>query len=246
MSTYFSGQGKVYAAVRSALGVSGGFVDLGNCSALVLHMGLSFAGGATGGSETLSAAVRSGEVPTFTLTMEDFSPSNLATMLYGQANSVGGATATNEAITPVLGASVPLANIGVTSITYVKNPALTTTYALNTDYTVDLVSGMLTFPAGSSCPITGVVVTYVYATHNKVAAGVMAPPFYALRFQGLNTGNTSESVVVDLYKTRIYPVTDIPLIGDNIAQFPMSGRIFRDTNRTATLTDGQYLRIRKL
>ena len=115
----------------------------------------------------------------------------------------------------------------------------------SSDLYIDYPTGMLEFPSTSTVAST-VYATYTYASYTKVSAGTIAPPFYWLRFQGLNTGNTGEAVVIDLYKVRMYPMTDFPVISDAIAQFPIDGRIFKDTNQTFTLTDGQFLRVRKV
>lgn len=245
MSAYFSGQGKVYAAIRNSSGVPGSFYDLGNCSSLVIHQGLAFVTNASGGSETLSPGVRSGEVPLFTLNLEDLSATNLATVMYGQANSVVGASVVSDTVSALPGTSTPLANINITAWGWLKNAALTVTYIQGVDYIINKSTGMLSFPVSSAC-VGSVVANYTFGTYSKVASGTMAPPYLWLRFEGVNTGNNWEPVVVDLYKCRLYPAKDVPLIADSIASIPMDGRLFKDTNQTFTLTDGQFLRIRKV
>jgi hypothetical protein len=247
MSQYFSGQGSVFAGLRNASGQTpGGFVNLGNCSSLLLHLGRNFVRDATGGSETLQPLVRATDPPTFDLVMEELTAANLALLTYGQNTPVSGATVSGEVLTGVAGASVPLANINLTAFTSLTNAGGGTTYVRNVDYLINLSSGMITIPSGS--PATGSLrANYIYGAHTKVGLGTIAPPYYWLRFEGLNSANFNTPVVVDLFSTRLAPVESLPLIGDTFLTMQIQGRMFKDSfQNVSDLTTGQLMRIRQV
>ena len=243
MSVYFSGQGTVYGSVRSNLGAPTTYLALGNCPSLILHMAEGIVTNAANGGQALANVVRGTDLPTFSMVLEDVNPNNLALMLYGQNNTVTGGSISGEVISNIApNTSQPVANINLSSFSLTNGA---TTYVNGFDYTIDLPTGMITFPSSSTCAAS-CTANYNYGNHSKVGAATQAPPFMWLRFQGMNTGNTNEPVVVDIYKTKLYPVQDIPLIGDSIVQFPITGRIFQDTSRTYTDAEGQFMRIRKV
>ena len=242
---YFSGQGTVYAGSRTAAAAPSTFVSLGNVSSLVLQMGMGWVTNAVGGSNALTPGVRQGDMPRFVLTMEDLNPVNLSTVLYGQSSVVTGAVVAAEAVTATAGGAWTLANMNIQTFATLKNAAGTITYTKGTDYNISTATGLLTFPAGSTCT-SSCIANYTFGSYTKTSAGTIAPPYYWLRFDGLNTGNTNEAVVIDIYKTRLSPVQDLPIISDAIVALPLQGRIFRDTLQSGTLADGQFMRIMKL
>lgn len=242
---YFSGQGRVYGAAiyQQAQGTTPetylpalrSFQDFGNCSSLILHNGLAAFGHATGGSETPSAAVRSGEMPTFSLTMEELTDNNLAALLQGAVTGIAGATMGSETLVLTAGMSTPLANINLTSFAGI------TGLTQGTDYTVDLLTGMVNSITATGTYSCG----YTYSGYSKISMATTAPPFLCLRFHGMNNADDNAPVVVEIFKTRLYPVNDLPLINESFAQLQVTGRAFRDTSKAVNTTDGQFMRVRK-
>jgi hypothetical protein len=178
--------------------------------------------------------------------MEDMTSANMQTLLYGQNNSFSG-TVTAEVVVGYVGKMTPLVNMNLSSFTTLKNQALSTTYVKNTDYTVDLSNGTISIPATGSAITDGQILSaaYVYNTYTKVGIGTSNQPFFALRFEGLNTANTNSAVIVDMYKTKLYPLESLILISDQINQLQVNGRMFKNQFMTDTRADGLYMRIKQ-
>jgi hypothetical protein len=244
MGYYYSGQGKVQAAIRDVNNVPQGFYELGNCSVLQLIVGANMSRYAVGGSQSVAKAVRPSEVPSFVLTMDEYLPDNLASVIYGQTTAVVGTTITNEVIVGFPGKSMPLANISLSSFTSLTNAGGTITYVRDTDYTIDLPTGMITF--GSVITnAQSLRASYVFKAHTKVGAGTTAPPYLWLRLNGVNTADNNNPVVVDVFKVRFYPVDALNLISDGLDVLSIRGRIFYDRAQADNLTDGRFFRVRK-
>jgi hypothetical protein len=248
---YFSGQGRVLVGVRDATtGVPAGFTNLGNCDSLDLELGKNAAGYATGGSQPVTHSVRQSDPPHFTLHLEEAASANLATVLYGQASDVAGGSIVGEQVIAYVGKTIPVANVGL-SVLSVKNAAGTTTYTPGVDYIVTpqgLSAGSFDIPATGSPISNGQVlqVAYTFSKSTKIGAFTIAPPFYWLRFEGLNSMDDNKPVVVDLFKTRLYPTEKIPLISNEIVKLEVMGRMFKDSVQPNNLTDGQWMCIRRV
>ena len=200
----------------------------------------------TGTQLTLPPAIRASDPPQFDIAMESWNPANIAIAMYGASNTIAGATVANEVITARAGLTVPLANINLASFTSLKNSGNTVTYVLNTDYQINLAMGSITFPSGSA--ITdgqSLNANYVSSAYSKISAGTVTPGFMWLRLEGLNTANFNSAVVVDLFKTRLYPVEQTDLLSDRFEQLILHGRLFNDYAQTLNTTDGQLFRIRQ-
>jgi hypothetical protein len=248
VDTYFLGQGKLLASIRSLAGVPQGFTEIGDVSSLDLRLGMALMKYALSGAEVAPPAIKQGEHPSFSMVIDNFSSENIARVLYGaQTEIVGGAIA-SETVVAFSAKSVPLAHINLLSFTSLTNADASVTYILGTDYTVDLDAGMLTFPVGSAIAnAQSLRANYVIESYTKLSAGVFAPPFLWLRFNGLNTAEDVKPVIIDIYKVRYDPIEAFSLIQESdIARLIVNGRIFYDGVQPDTTTDGRWLRIRKV
>lgn len=244
MSAYFVGQGIVYAAKR--VGSAQGFFPLGNCPQLELTLGTAMLADALGGSEDQPLATPSGERPSLTMVLEDLNIDNLALMLYGNKTVKTGASVT-DTLVAFKGRSVPLSAINLTAWTHLKNNSGTVTYTQGSDYTVNLVAGTLFIPTTSTITEAQTIkATYTHGGYSTLATFTTAPPFYWLRFEGLNTAASDSPVVVDVFKTRISPPDMMPLIGDTVTALTLKGSIFYDEDRAADSLSGAYFRVRML
>jgi hypothetical protein len=241
MSNYFVGQGKVYVAVRSGDGITGGFIELGNSPEFTIQMGASAIAQATGGGQALPPANPDGESPSFTLTLEELSADNLTRFLYGSKTAVTSGSV-SEAVVAYKGRTAPLSRIGLTSFI-----SLTGGYTAGSDYVVNLDTGSISFPATSAIPDnTTLTANYLAKAQSHIGAFTTAPPYHWVRFEGVNTADNNSPVVIDIPKTRIRPAEDLPLIGDDLSRLAISGRIFYSVTGTPPNEVGEYLRIRML
>jgi hypothetical protein len=238
----------VFAAARGAGGALGGFYPLGNCPELILSPGAAadlFAtgNGAGGAPDALAPA---GEMPSVALTIEEFSAANLKHLLRARVATVAGGSVTSESVTAAHGALAFLANIGVTSIAAVRNAAGTVTYVPGVDYVTDVAGCAIeTIAGGSIANGATLKVDYTFAAHERAAAFVDAPPYVALRIAGINTAD-NRAFVLDCYKVRFPAAESVELIGDRVARARLRCRLFYDTDRADTPTDGRFLRWRWL
>jgi hypothetical protein len=50
-------------------------------------------------------------------------------------------------------------------------------------------------------------------------------------------------VIVDLYRCRLSPASDVSLINDEVAQFPITGSVLADDEKTTAGDFGQFGRM---
>ncbi len=104
------------------------------------------------------------------------------------------------------------------------------TKTLTSDYTLDLVNGVLIPVVGGG--ITDgepLAVSYTYAGYNNMEAfTTSASPERWLRFEGLNTVDDTK-VLLDLYRAQFDPLTGYSLLSDEIASVDLGGNLLADS-----------------
>lgn len=248
---YYRGNGKVYISSRDP--VTGqpvsGFRFLGNTSQLKISttvQQVKHQESYTGQGLT-DLVIETTKEATLMLTLESFDKDNLALALYGTSTAVAGATISSETVLGYVGRHVPLANINLTSFTSLTNAGGGTTYVRDEDYSVDLKSGMLSIPNGSTIADTSSLrANYVCAAHEKVAAFTRTNKELWLRFDGLNTAEEDAPVVIDIYRARFLPQKEWSLIGNELSSLELDGDILYDAKQPDTTTDGRFFRVRQL
>ncbi len=244
MSKYYLGQGKVYAALRGLAGPSKGYRLLGNCTKLTIALGRAPMGKENRGSAPVLLMREPGASPRFALDMEDIQKENMALLLHGANTTIAGSTAATQIIARK-GYMVPLPHINLTSFTSLKNVAGTITYDPSA-YTVNLASGSIEFAATSGITEGATVVAhYVHPGHVTTGAYTNRPEFMALRFEGVNTADDGNPVVVDIFKVKFDPMDELALINDNYAVMSTQGSLYYDDAMFDSTPDGKYLRIRQ-
>ena len=102
---YYSGQGRLYVAERNADGTPKGFTPIGNVPNLELAIEVTKFEHteSMSGSRATDQVIIQEKKGTFTMTMEDMKPSNLALALWGQQETVAaGVTVANDNVTAYL------------------------------------------------------------------------------------------------------------------------------------------------
>lgn len=172
------------------------------------------------------------------LTLTEFDPENLALGFLGQtaAFSQISGTATDTAVTGVVkkGQALDTGKRKIT-VTGVKK-APSTALVLNTDYTVDSDSGLITALSTSSTLSDGdsllwsgsyplIASTLIQALSNAIILG-------AMRFRSASDA-TGPRYLVDVWKASISPDGALGFIGKDYGEIPMKASLLQDTTQPA-------------
>lgn len=229
----YLGSGRILARRRALAG--SGFFELGNCSALAIAVeseAKSLRDFRQPGGGTYNRVDRVTGV-NVSLTAHDLSPLNLALSLYGNAEAVVAGPVTDELALAVKGSYLRLegAPSAITSV----SPATTgTSYIAGVDYVFQ--NGALYIPATSNIALpTGntpnVKVTYTGQKGHLVQALTAAAPELEFMFLGLNEADSGSAVQVNIWRARLGPAANLPLIGDEYAALEMTGAALSDSSR---------------
>lgn len=239
--SYFVGRGDVYIATKDAVtGLPQGFSFLGNCPELAIQPNDALTRFATGASLiTPSKLVRSGQLPTFDLTLDEVLKENLGLFTSGKHSLVPGSSV-SENITAKVGKFIPVQNINLTSLEVVG-------YTESVDYVRDLQAGGVTIlSTGSIVEDQVLTVNTTFSQYNKVGMHTTAQPYYWLRLNGINVGDDSNPVVVDMFKVKLGVPDKLVLIGDDFASMSFKGKMYYDDRLPDTEEEGRILRIRSV
>jgi hypothetical protein len=230
------GAGKIYLD-RKVAGSYTGYVDMSNIA--------SFAIGNDGGDTVTlkstapvnyGAVIGSSTTPgddTITLVLNDPNRKNLTTMLLGSDSAVTnvGAAVTNEAITVIAkGTYIPLAkrhlNDGVAAV--VTNTAGTTTYTVDTDYTVDYENGLVYITPDSTIPLGTIHVDYTHLDYTgySINARTESSINCKMLFVGENL-DSGENIRVTADSVELSPEGDFSLVSADgeFLEFTLSGTV---------------------
>lgn len=222
-SPYYFGQGKIFLSPIDPVTKlpTNEFIWVGNVPTLTLSPNVEMVehNESYTGDRLLDLKIETTKNMTGTLIFEEWSKENLEKILYGNATTITTASVTEEEHTAKVGYSFPLNHIGLTAFTSLTNDGAITTYVNGTDYSVNLKSGMITIPSGSSISDDSVVeANYTFGQYDDVKSYTRDNIDYWLRFDGLNSADDNRSIVVDICRIRLMPPASIDLIGEEIAQ----------------------------
>lgn len=232
---YYSGQGSLHVATRTAGGVAMGFVPVGNVPKLTIDIEVDKFEHkeSESGDRLVDLTITKQKKGKFNFTLDNLSMENLALGLYGTTATVAGGAIIDESIFAYTGKRTPLARPGVSGLV-VTNTSASTTYVQGTHYTVDVANGVIIIPATGSTITNGqnLLVDYTYSAHTKMDAfTASAAPERWFRFEGLNTANNTR-VIIDMFRARIDPLTGYDLINDELATVEIKGDLLSDDTKT--------------
>ena len=157
---------------------------------------------------------------------------NMALGLYGTDSVVAlGAAVADNTLVAHSGKLTPFTKQGVTSVATIKDSTDTTTYTAVTDYILDLPYGFITVAGGAIVDGSTVHAVYNHGAYINVTGLTATIPERWLRFQGLNTAESDEPVIVDIYKVNTQPLSELALIGSEYQSMPIEGSALLDTTR---------------
>lgn len=235
VSYYYSGQGVVMLGDRNGTTGNGqNLIPVGNVSDLKIAIATSVlehkesTTGARGIDLRLTTEVKA----TLSMTIENFNAANLAIALRGTATTIAaGTAATFNTGVAKQGAILALPHIKVSSVV-VKDDADTTTYVAGDDYILNADAGSIkivsTADGGTIADNDVLHITYNYAAQEKVGALTTASLEKFMRFEGLNTADGNNPVIVEVFRFLADPLRELALISDNIGQFVLEGNVLAD------------------
>lgn len=237
---FFSGQGPLMIAKIGANGLPQGFRHVGNCTELTISPKTTSDDrqDAMTGQRALikKMTVEIGTDIAFKLdsVMDD---ENLAMALRATFSKKPAGTVTDEAVTGYAGCVLPLANIAIVDdvTLVVKSSDGLTTYDKGDDYTVSdhslfIVAGgaIGTEDEGDGVDLK---VAYHYGKQTHFQPLTEAAQEYALRFEGLNTAEDNQGVVVNIFKVGTDVTKQFGMITDKAVPLDISGAALLDPTK---------------
>lgn len=128
----------------------------------------------------------------------------------------------------------------------INGVALTVKAVTGTGIVVDLNTTGKTI-VGTSAKLHGVgvhlLVSYAYQAQDLVDALAVQEEEVYLRFEGLNTAEGDEPVVIEIFRVGIAPIAELALFGDAVQQATITAEVFSDPHRT---TGSKFYSVKKL
>lgn len=252
-SNYYYGQGKVWVATINPTTKlhNNDFVWVGNVPTLTLNFDVDVAehNESYTGDRLPDLRIENRKNISGSTIFEEWSRENLGRILYAQTAVKIAASVTEEEHIAKVGYSFPLNNINIASFTSLTDDGAVTTYVNGTDYSVNLKSGMITIPSGSSISDESVVeANYSFNEHSDINPYTQDNIDRWIRFDGLNSADDNNPVIIDIVRGRFMPPNSMDLIGDEISQLECEfGTLYESV---LDVPNGDYegglMRIRKL
>lgn len=170
-----------------------------------------------------------------------FKAANMARAMYGSATDIAAGTVTAEEHVAYQGALIMLDNPGATSVV-VKNEAGTTTFVLDTDYTLDAAGFPVIVEGGGIDDGDVIQVDYSFAKHATIQALVSSGKRFRHVFVGLNEARSGKPVVIEAFRINHSPAS-LSFIGDEFQGMEFTAKVEKDATKVGTGLS-QYLVIK--
>lgn len=246
MSLYASFQGRTFLSERDAQGLPIHTREPGNATALSLALKTDVLEHyeSMSGNRSLDLRMVKQKSATVTLTVEEFTPDNLALALYGNIVQQPTGTVTAEPITGTTPATGPvfLAQQSVSNLVLTDSATTQTTLVDGTHYTADPRFGRvhLLNVTGLTGPIKA---AYSYGASSQISIFTQPLPERHLRFEGVNTAAGNKPVLVELYRVAFDPLKQLDFISDDLNKFELEGSLLADASKPIDAVLGQFGRI---
>ncbi len=246
----YRGQGQVFLAKRVG-GQPAGLDFIGNVSELMLNPQtekIEHQESQTG-YNSVDKVIERGLKVEMSMTTDSMTDENLARLVFGKITKTEVTTVTNELHFGYPGLLVTLNNINLTRLNSLTRTTTTQPFTNGVDYEiVDLAAGILRIlPGGLISSGRGFRANYVCGASETVAAFGTPNTEYWLRFNGLNSAENDNPVIIDCFKVRFAPASDIPVINDdNFAEYKQSGTCLFDAAQPVSGKLGRFFSVRQL
>lgn len=247
----FIGRGRVYIAERDDNGIPGIFKFVGCADALDISLAVETIEHVSKctSADAIDAQLTTKQSANVTMTLSEWFQDNLLLALRGTLvpDSSGGSV-TGEACGTgfvagdiyLLGAATgtPHTNVSAASLSD-SGGAL----VLNTDYTINLNTGTVTFLLATTGAVTA---NYTYDDLPYNAMFKAGSKAYWVRFDGVNKADDDDPFVVDLYKVQFTPAQSLNLLADDFTPLELGGAVLIDDAKSDSGDLGQFGRMTKL
>jgi hypothetical protein len=247
---YYRGQGKLYVAERNILtSYPLAFRYVGNVPELKVAFEVTKLEHkeSYSGNNLTDLQLITEKKSSMSCVLENFVKENLALLFNGTDTSLTGITPVTAypllgSTTPAVGQLFMLPRKNVSAVVIKDSTGAPKTLVLNTNYTIDLKSGMIEIiDITTGAPWVGpLTADFTPAVSVEVAMFNAAATDKWFRFIGLNTANNSVPCVVDLFKVQLDPTKEFTMIGDDVAKFALEGSVLMDPLRLSSDTLGQF------
>lgn len=188
----------------------------------------------------------------FNATLKNLNPENWALAQLGTFTTVTGATLAAAAGPVICTASAAnsyyaLGYLNVTGLVLTWGAtaaaARTGTVAvLNTDYTVDLKTGMVKVLGGAITAGSFIVAAFTFPSQRIVSSFTAAQTEFYVKFAGTNALNVDSALNVDIFKLSLDPVSAASLISDtNEEVLQLTGDVLYDSLQGSGTLYGNFL-----
>ncbi len=224
----YIGKGKVYLAKRD----DNKLRYVGNCDKVELSISeetKELKDFANSGGGVVNSVSRVDKLE-IALNLYDYSPSNLAMSLYGEASSIEPGKIVAEEHLAFRSHLVQLQRSHIKHV-IVKNTKSDITYQQGVDFDV-VNSGILILESSKIKDGDKISIDYEYAGSDVIHALINSGHEYHLVFDGLNEAQSGKKVVLDLYRVKFTPSSSLSLIGDDFASLELKGTALVDSAQT--------------
>lgn len=245
----FAGQGKVWIGQRDANGNPLAMKWVGNAPVFTVQLSedvIERNESYSGQRLPLRRATRAKQA-TVQVSFDEFSRDNLARLLQATNTTVAAGSQVTDEVAPtglVVGDKVILLGQNVTNVSVKDSTGGTPKTLPASQYELNAEAGswtLLDLTTGGPY-VQPFKTTYTPGQRYVVAPFNAANPEYWIRFEGINTDDNSK-VIVDLYRCRLTPTRELPMINDDFAIFEVEGAVLVDTLKPSGGTLGQFGRI---
>lgn len=242
----FSGQGVVSIAPRLPSGLPGVFRDFGNAD--VFKLGLTEESVERTESRTgqrlpnrKMTKTRGG---TLQLKGDEFNSKNFALAVIGKIIDVVAGDPVSGFVLPtglVVGDIVAVPAKNISGVTVKDSTGTPKTLTLNTNYTIDALSGEITIiDITTGGPFTQPLkADYTPGAHRAIGAFQDTQQEYFIRLKGINT-DTGERGICDVYRLKLNPTKALDLINSDYLDWDLDCSVLADLTRLTTDPGGQF------
>lgn len=248
-NSYYSGQGVALLGDRDPVTHRGiNFLPVGNVSDLKISIATSVLEHkeSTSGVRGIDLRLTTEVKASASMVMENFNAANMALALRGESTNVAAGAVTDEPGKFAAGMVMPLDRIKVTSLVVKKASTVLVQYVAGTgtavdgawDYKANLDAGSIMW---APVPVTALLVdgdvitsSYTAAAQKVVDALTKSSSEKFLRFEGLNTADGNDPVVVEAFRFLLDPAKEYNLITDAVQKFTLDGSLLFDADQTGS------------
>lgn len=247
----FAGQGRVYLHTRDVAGNPQAGQFLGNVPELKVSLSTETEDHIEDqtGNSLVDGRLQKANKANLSLTLEDFNEDSLALALYGTILTVAGSTVTGEILPNPLGLNQlgQLQKRNVSSLVITDSTGSPKTLP-GGQYTTNAKAGsiIITDKTTGGPYVEPFKAAYTYGASKEIAMFTQGIPERWLRFEGINIADGGNTVVCDLYRVALDPISDLSLIQKSFAKFPMAGSVLVDSTKSSVGALGQFGRIIKV